>query len=448
MLSRSIAAGIQLIGVFAATAAICGACNGASAYTLKTLYSFCSEQNCADGYGPGGGLTRDAKGNLFGVAFGYAGEIFMLHPSPHGTKWTFTVLYRFCRQVRCTDGTNPNGHLILDSAGNLYGTTSAGGANDGGIAFKLSPAPANAAWTLDVLSNFCFRKYRACKLPSSPASGLSYAGAENGMPYDGVSPLYGTTRSGGPSDNGTAYRLVLKDGQWSQKLVYGFCSEMGCTDGGLPGSLLVDSAGYLYGTAYDGGSGFQGTAFQLAPGGHPWTETVLYNFCSIDGCLDGRNPGTLVSGDGFKHLSGIGGGGKNCDKSPYCGTLFQIAVNGADSQETVLYNFCSARHCSDGTLPSGIALDASGQIFGATEFGGAHKGQQAGNLGAGSLFAFDGKFHQLYSFCSEAECADGEEPLGNPAVDAAGNIFGETFYGGSGAYKNAAAGGTIFELVP
>jgi uncharacterized repeat protein (TIGR03803 family) len=447
MFPRGASRGIQLIATIAIAQSIFGAGGNASAYTLKTLYSFCFEQNCADGYGPGGGLTRDAKGNLFGVTFGYDGEIFMLHPSPDGTKWTFSVLYRFCNQLRCTDGTNPNGHLVLDSAGNLYGTTSAGGANDGGIAFKLSPAPANAAWTLTVLSDFCFRKYRACTQPSSPASGLTYAGAENGMPYDGVSPLYGATRSGGPSDSGTAYRLTFKDGQWTQKLVYGFCQEMDCTDGGLPGALLVDFASNLYGATYDGGTGHQGTAYELAPNGHAWTETVLYNFCSTDGCLDGRNPGSLVSGDGFKHLSGVGGGGSNCDVSPYCGTLFRITANGANSKETVLYNFCSAKHCRDGTLPSGIAVDATGQIFGTTEFGGANKGQQAGNLRAGTLFAFDGKFHQLYNFCSEADCADGEEPLGGPAMDAAGNVFGVTFYGGSGAYRNDTAGGTIFELV-
>lgn len=447
MLSRKCARSLPLIGMAAALELIFGVSNCASASSLKTLYSFCSEQSCTDGYGPDGGLTLGPDGNLYGVTTGYAGEIYMLHPAAHGDAWKFSALYHFCSQTGCPDGTYPNGHLILDGAGNIYGTASAGGADDGGVAFKLSPSPAMKAWNLQVLYNFCFHKYRPCKQPSTPQSGLTYAGAETGIPYDGSSPLYGTTESGGTAGSGTAYRLSYGGGKWSGKVVYSFCSQTACSDGSMPGSLLVDSSNNIYGAAYDGGTGYQGTAFELTENGHAWSETVLYNFCSVNGCLDGRNPGALVSGDGFKHLLGIAGGGSNCDISPYCGTLFRITVDGAQSKETVLYNFCSAKHCHDGTEPSGIAIDGAGAIVGATLFGGKNKGQQPGHLGAGTLFAFDGRFHQLYNFCSQADCADGEEPLGDPAVDAAGNVFGATFYGGSGAYRNDIAGGTVFELV-
>ncbi len=421
--------------------------NCASAYTMKTLYSFCSEQSCLDGYQPLGDMALGADGSLYGVTRGYSGAIFRLTSDSHGATWTLAVLYRFCSESRCADGVSPNGGLILDSAGNLYGTTFAGGAAGGGIAFKLSPArQRNAAWTLQVLSDFCFHKYRPCTKPSNPSSGLSYAGAAAGVPYDGTSPLYGTTRSGGANDSGAAYRLIFSDGAWKQKLLYSFCSAASCADGGLPGSLLVAARHTLYGTTYDGGSGTQGTVFQLASAAHTWTETVLYNFCSLGGCADGRNPNSALVSDASGNLFGTSDGGQG-DCTPYCGTLFRVSVDGLKSQETVLHNFCSARNCRDGALPSGIAMGDSGRIFGATEFGGANRGQEAGRLGAGTVFEFDGKIHQLYNFCSQASCADGEEPLGNLAVDPAGNIYGTTFYGGSGAYRSDIAGGTIFELV-
>ncbi|HEX3944631.1 MAG TPA: choice-of-anchor tandem repeat GloVer-containing protein [Rhizomicrobium sp.] len=420
--------------------------NCASASTLKTIYSFCSEQSCTDGYEPRSGVTLGAEGNLYGVTGGYSGAIYRLHPDSQGKSWTFAVLYRFCTEARCTDGFDPNGKLILDNAGNLYGMTSAGGSEGGGVAFKLSPARhAYDAWTLEVLTNFCFHKHKQCNQPSQPSSGLTYADASSGVPYDGASPLYGTTQAGGgPNDAGSAYRLTLARGKWSQKLLYSFDGASGA----LPGALLIDGADNLYGTTYNGGAGFQGTAFELAFHSHVWSRTILYNFCSAAGCIDGRNPrGPLVSND-FENLFGVadGGNGKHCGAGPYCGALFQISVDGVNSRETVLYNFCSLKSCRDGALPSGIALDASGQIFGVTEFGGQNKGQHAGRLGAGTLFAFDGKFHKLYDFCSETNCTDGEAPEGDLAADAAGDVFGTTFYGGSGAYRDDIASGTVFEL--
>jgi hypothetical protein len=109
-------------------------CSGAQGATLKTLYSFCSEQDCSDGYEPISTLLRDHGGNLFGVTFyggsaiGFEGNgtVFELSPE-HGGVWTFHKLYTFCTSRPCTDGEYPDGDLIIDTSGNLYGGTAFGG---------------------------------------------------------------------------------------------------------------------------------------------------------------------------------------------------------------------------------------------------------------------------------------------------------------------------------
>ena len=193
------------------------------------LYYFpCSlTLSCPDGLGPEG-VIRDASGNLYGTTtFGGAnlgsgqgaGTVFNLAPpAQSGGPWTETVLYNFCSAALCIDGQNPEAGLIQDAAGNLYGTTYGGGAHDYGTVFELAP-------------------------PS---------------------------QSGGP---------------WTQTVLYSFCSAAHCADGELPeAGLIQDAAGNLYGTTTIGGVNNQGTVFKLAPpaqSGGPWTEAVLYSFCSV-----------------------------------------------------------------------------------------------------------------------------------------------------------------------
>lgn len=128
----------------------------AAAYRYQVLYAFCPDRGCGDGSAPYGRLHMDGAGNLYGTtvvggANGF-GAVFELTPNATRTKWTETVLYSFCSQANCADGSYPYSGLIVDRAGHLYGTTSEGGASDGGVVFELtmpnsgSPAVACPSW--------------------------------------------------------------------------------------------------------------------------------------------------------------------------------------------------------------------------------------------------------------------------------------------------------------
>jgi len=222
-----------LLVLFGITAAIVPALIDASiahAWTLKTLYSFCAKANCADGQDPMAGLLIDASGNLYGSTSkgGDAGfgTIFRLSP---GAKrgWSFSRLYSFCKKPNCADGSTPSAPLIIDTAGGLYGTTEWGGADaQQGVAFKLAPIQGTNRWSLQVLHKFCLQLY--CADSGSPnRAGFAYSGGSTGKPYDGVSPLYGTTYQGGTRGAGTVFRLSPVTGKktWKAKTIYNFCSS-------------------------------------------------------------------------------------------------------------------------------------------------------------------------------------------------------------------------------
>src|SRR5262249_49272754 len=180
--------------VVVATASI----SGASAYTLKPLYDFCAQQNCADGANPVGTLLMDPSGNLFGTTSsggtghgtdGTAGTVFELSPNRHG-GWSERVLHSFCLETNCTDGALPHGQLIMDVAGNLYGT--AEGVTDGydcsqtgvcGLVYELTPNAKRTKWKFRIVYRFCHNKLPDCRDGALPVSALRYAGADSGAPY-------------------------------------------------------------------------------------------------------------------------------------------------------------------------------------------------------------------------------------------------------------------------
>ena len=268
-----------------------------------TLYTFCGQAQCADGTQPIGGLIMDAKGNLYGTTqYGGTGcgddpgcgVVFEL--TSGGSE---TVLYAFCGQAKCADGDQPIGGLIADANGNLYGTTSLGGAHNDGTVFKLAPDG-----TQTVLHAF------------------------GGKPDDGAQPLasliadkkgnlYGTTSLGGRHNDGTIFRLA-PDG--TETVLYSFKGTP--DDGAQPlATLIADKTGNLYGTTLAGGStGCSGTGcgtiFKVAPGGG---ETVLYAFCQQPDCTDGNAPYSGVTMDKEGNLYGTASGGG----SGY-GTIFKL----------------------------------------------------------------------------------------------------------------------------
>jgi uncharacterized repeat protein (TIGR03803 family) len=207
--------------------------------------------------------------------------------------------------MACADGEIPYGGLIFDEEGALYGTTTDGGSNGGGVAFKLTPpAPGQTLWKETVLFNF--------KSNAHPYGGLI---------FDEEGALYGTTRSGGSHNSGSVFKLTPVAGQiaWNGTALYSFT---GGSDGGYPvAGLVFDAKGALYGTTANGGacalSGGCGVVFKLTPpaaGQTAWTETVLVNFSGANGIYSdagliinakGALFGTTYSGGG---AGGVGGG--------------------------------------------------------------------------------------------------------------------------------------------
>ena len=397
-----------------------------AADTAKVLHSFGEGD---DGAGPYGSVVFDAAGNLYGTTYGggafKAGTIFQLTLNPKG-KWTEKVLHSFGKGK---EGASPYASLILDAAGNLYGTTTAGGAHNNGTVFELTPG-ANGGWTEKILHSF-------------DLNGKDGARPRAGLIFDGAGNLYGTTEWGGevgcapPNGCGTVFKLTLgTNGQWIHTGLHSFKGN-GATsrDGANPeASLIFGANGNLYGTTYAGGRSY-GTVFELTPGANgSWTETVLYRFCTVHRCVDGAHPFAGLIFDAQGNLYGTtGGGGAYCFSSGGCGTAFQLTP-GADGKwsENVLHSFNGN---SDGSGSGGnLIFDASGNLYGTTGAGSQNKGTVF------QLSQVNGQWTNtvLYNF----ENRTGANPFDGVIFDAAGNLYGTTNSGG------ANSGGTVFQITP
>jgi uncharacterized repeat protein (TIGR03803 family) len=224
----------------------------------KILHNF----NGGDGQAPLGGLIFDSAGNLYGTTSGGGsqggGTAFELTPNVNG-GWTERVLHNFDQ----TDGHYPFSSLIFDTAGNLYGTTQVGGAYNGGTVFELRPA-VGKGWAEKVLYSF---------------NGTAGTVPDCSLIFDAAGNLYGTAAEGGAYNAGTVFELMPTVGDnWTLSVLHTFDPLV--NDGVEPSAgLIFDASGNLYGTTYYGGTYGAGTAFELTPtGGGNWTETVLNNF--------------------------------------------------------------------------------------------------------------------------------------------------------------------------
>lgn len=286
----------------------------------------------ASGYASWGGFIRDSAGNLFGTGsaggrYGY-GTVFKI--SPAGAE---TTLYSF----HGYDGSSPNPHLARDRAGNFFGTTSVGGAYNDGVVFELTP---NGTET--VLHNF-----------SGAPDGKDPI---NGLTGDGAGNFYGTTTYGGAFGSEFTGGTVFKITGTAESILYSFgCSNDGCR----PFSQLkLDDVGNVYGVA-EGGSDGLGVVFLISPSGQ---ESVLHAFGTFSG--DGADPyGIIRDRKGNIYGATLSGGDAAGD-----GTVFKISPNGT---ETVLFSGFS---WPTAQLPlSRVLLDSSGQFFGTTLYGGSGK---------------------------------------------------------------------------
>jgi uncharacterized repeat protein (TIGR03803 family) len=207
--------------------------------------------------------------------------------------------------------------------------------------------------------------------------------------------------------------------------------------------LVADGAGNFYGTTSAGGSNGWGTIFKIAGGG----ETVLYNFCSQKGCVDGADPraGLIIDGSGNFYGTTVAGGRSSSSCNVGCGTVFKLTPDGT---ETVLYSFCADTNCSDGAGPTGgVVINSTGDLFGTTQGGGDF------NCRCGTVFEIspDGTETVLHAFRGGANNngGDGALPYAGLIIDARGNLFGTTYQGGFTGGGNSCGGagcGTVFKV--
>jgi uncharacterized repeat protein (TIGR03803 family) len=361
----------------------------ARAQTFKVLYNFTGG---ADGGYPYANLIQDAKGNLYGTtsAGGPSGVGTVFKVDKTGKE---TVLYSFTGGA---DGGYPFAGLIQDPSGLLYGTTDSGGTSSYGTVFKVAP-----------------KTGKETVLYSFTGSGGDGEYPNAGLLRDNKGNLYGTNEWAGASGYGTVFK-VGKTGK--ETVLHGF----GGSDGAYPFAGLVrDSKGNLYGYTAGGGTYSAGTVFMVDDTG---TETVLWNF---SGGADGGYPfyGYLVR-DSKGNLYGTTEGG---GASGY-GTVYKLTPAG---KESVLYSFTGTG--GDGGWPyAGVVRDASGNLYGTTDVGGAS--------GYGTVFMVGktGKETVLHSF----DYSDGESPFAGLLRDAKGNLYGTTYLGGASGY------GVVFEVTP
>lgn len=404
-----------------------GVPNAGFAASFKVIHTFSG----TDGGLPQGTLIIDKAGNLFGTVSGgglyFGGTVFELSPDGNG-NWTETILYNFHGN---SDGGGPSAGVVMDSEGNLFGTTQQGGVRNGncsvgcGVVFELSPG--SSGWIYKRLYSF---------------KGVPDGAFPDGeLVSDSAGNLYGVTSGGGSIDGcfqgcGTVFELVKANG-WQEQLLHTF-PIWTFTDGQYPsGKLALDKRGNLYGTTLVGGSIGYGTIYEMTPSNGTWTENVIYSFCTLGDCEDGNQPSAgVIDINGQLYGTAAMGGGNG-----YYGTVFELKEFGAKWFEKSF-----ALDITDGAKPLAPVINHGGALYGVTSQGGIQNttclADPTGNGVVFKLAIVNSVVEEtvLYEFNGGS---DGCEPIGGLVSDASGNLYGTTFLGGGTG--NA---GTVFEVTP
>jgi uncharacterized repeat protein (TIGR03803 family) len=411
---------------------------GFAATREKVLHSFSS--GGTDGITPHGGLIIDVTGNLYGVTYAGGdynyGTVFQLTPGTKST-WTETVLYSF--NYNNTDGVYPTSSLVFDAAGNLYGTTWAGGTDNTcsggcGTVFELSPGT-NGEWNETVLYSY-------------QNNGTDGNRSLASVVLDKAGNLYGTTSQGGAYNAGTVFELTPgTNGTWRETVLYSFTNA---ADGAYPyAGLVFDKAGNLYGTTGGAGAGW-GTVFELSRGANgTWTETVLDTFNGTDGATSFAS---LIF-DKAGNLYGTtyqGGANNTCSGSYGCGTVFELTRSKSAWTEKVLHSFNN--NGTDGFNPyANLIFDKAGNLYGTTSSGGAFN-TCTGLYGCGAVFELvkgaKGNWTETVLHSFDYNGTDGFTPSeGGLVFDKAGNLYGVTYWGINAYLTDCSDScGTAFEV--
>jgi uncharacterized repeat protein (TIGR03803 family) len=340
------------------------------------LHDFGSVDGGVDGSNPIDGLTYGANGNLYGTA-AYGGDlgcegappvgcgtVYELLPKGNG-QWKFTVIYIFQGDhFSGIYGRHPTAGVILDKAGNVYGTTNEGGppkycTNEGegcGLVFKLTSRSDGGLWKETILHRF--------------VGGMDGANPSSKLIFDAAGNLYGTTGYGGSSQPcgyfigcGVVFKLTPTSTQeWEETVLYRFSGA----DGAQPCcGLIFDAAGNLYGTTASGGAYGMGTVFELDSGGN---ETVLHSFNGNDGA----DPEAGLLFDSAGNLYGTTfGGGTDTECPGGCGVVFKLMPT-VDGWKEQSFSFT----VSNGAGPlGGLTFGSDHNLYGSTEYGGKTLGQ-------------------------------------------------------------------------
>ena len=388
--------------------------------SYKVLYTF----NGRHAENPSSGLVLDKAGNAYGTTagggfhHGTGGTVYQISPTTG-----FHLIYGFSGP----DGLQPQGNVTIDDAGNLYGTTVYGGSNSKGCnnlgcgtVFMLSPPVNGGAWTETVLYSF--------------SGGADGSNPQASVILDSAGNLFGTTKNGGDLGAGTVFELSEGgNGEWTESVIYSM------SDGAFPlGGVIFDELGNLYGTTSLFGGG-AGTVFALAPpqSGGTWTYSRLYSFGAQDG-NDGLSPAAGVLFDSSGNLYGTTSVGGDFGQ----GTVFQLSPGqGGKWNESILHSFAGGT--GDGANPqAALILDEAGNLFGTTLAGGGH----GCFIGCGTIFELmpgqNGQWSERrLSVPFKGDFHNGAQPTTPLLLDESGRIYG-TMLGGS------EGDGVVFQLTP
>jgi uncharacterized repeat protein (TIGR03803 family) len=376
--------------------------------TENTLYNFTGGSDGGTPYG--GRLIFDPSGNLYGIAiFGGIndnGVIYELSPAAGG-GWTQTVLYSF---LGGSDGSNPEGALVFDSLGNLYGGTYAGGTHGQGTIFELSPV-SGGGWTEKILYNF--------------AGGTDGANSNGSLTFGPDGSLYGTTVLGGINGMGTVFQLSpATGGTWTETVLF-TCSQ---AVGGEPhGDVVFDSKGNFYTALINDGPFNAGAILRLKLVDGTWRTGLIYSF--KDDANGGFPLGDLAITPQGRLYGAVETGG-----SHDLGAIFALEPQAGGSvwKETIVHSFGGKGDGRYSAASLSVVLDAAGDLYGVTDAGGTTRYGVAYKLTPDTGVM---KETILYTFNKTIG-----QPIADPVLDSFGNLYGPASLGTDGF-------GDVYEII-